>query len=1145
MNSSAHRLLAEDAAAREAALDVSRSFLVQAPAGSGKTELLIQRYLALLARVDRPESIVALTFTRKAAGVMRERVALALRAAYGGQEPTAPHERITYTLARAAIEHDARRGWSLIDHASRMRITTFDALATDIADRAPIAARLGPHPAYVDDATALYREAAEAVIARAAAEDRSMRTLLLHVDNNAPRLANLLSQLLARRDQWLRQVERSTREKLLAGLEQAIRDEIVDVLRTSRRMFPEGIGAEICARASDAAQALVHGDPNALAAAVDACRGGLPAATVDALPQWKALARFLMVKSCENFKKSLSASDGFVAIGNGVGAEARRARKAAMESLCAKLNATPGLAKSLAMASRLPAPAVAESSWCIVQALLDVLRRAAAELVTVFARRKQLDFLEANLAAIRAIGEPDAPSDLLLRLDATIQHVLVDEFQDTSLVQLDLLRGIIAGWQPDDGRTLFAVGDPMQSIYRFREAEVRFFIDAQQVRAIGDVPVDVLRLRRNFRSQADLVSWSNAAFATVLGDTSNPVLGIVGFEPAVAVRAATTAGDATLDLCATRRDEAAKVVDRIRAAQAAGDSSIAVLVRARGHLTEILPALRAAHIDFAAVELDRLADRQVIIDLSALTQALCQPAARTAWLAVLRAPWCGLTLADLFVVVDAIEGDRRAPLLPVLSDDAMLARLSAEGRKRLSRTSEVLHAASAMSGRAGIADRVRAAWLALGGPAVVDDPIDIEAALLYFDLLQSHEQGGELNDRASFLHALEIQRATPGADVAGVQVMTMHKAKGLQFDAVILPGLAADANPGDRPLLRWRARDRGLLIAPDNARGEEAEPLYDHLARLEKDAEDAELGRLLYVACTRAKNRLHLIGVADIATDKKTGVVDWKNPASSSSLRKLWPALAAKMPPLREPSVAAASTTLDAPALVRLPLDYRGLPMDDGVEPLPFSDRDVAALPFDWVRESTRLIGTIAHRWLAKLAAEGIDAWPEARVAGLANRLRGELATVGFAHDELPPAVEKTLSAVRRTLADPRGRWLFDTAHADARSEWALCGVDGGDVVRVVVDRTFVANGERWIVDFKTGTHEGGDVETFLDREVERYREAMTRYARIMHNIDPRPVRLALYYPLIANGFREIVAVPAVRGQKASAKVEQLSLNFR
>ncbi len=204
----APRLHAEDASARADALDVTRSFLVQAPAGSGKTELLVQRYLALLARVEEPEHIIALTFTRKAAGEMRERVAKALRDAGSpdAREPAEDHSKITRRLAREALAQDQRRGWAITEHVSRLSMSTFDALATSLAKRAPLSASLGPHGDYVDDATPLYRLAAEAVIARARGDDPHWRTLLVHLDNNADRSAALIADLLQRRDQLLRTI---------------------------------------------------------------------------------------------------------------------------------------------------------------------------------------------------------------------------------------------------------------------------------------------------------------------------------------------------------------------------------------------------------------------------------------------------------------------------------------------------------------------------------------------------------------------------------------------------------------------------------------------------------------------------------------------------------------------------------------------------------------------------------------------------------------------------------------------------------------------------------------------------------------------------------------------------------------------------
>jgi ATP-dependent exoDNAse (exonuclease V) beta subunit len=128
-----------DAAARSAALDPRRSFIVQAPAGSGKTELLTQRYLRLLGTVESPEQILAITFTRKAAAEMRARILQSLQSA-DAPPPESAHKRSTWELARAVRAVDAERGWQLMQHPARLRIQTIDALNASLARRLPVIA---------------------------------------------------------------------------------------------------------------------------------------------------------------------------------------------------------------------------------------------------------------------------------------------------------------------------------------------------------------------------------------------------------------------------------------------------------------------------------------------------------------------------------------------------------------------------------------------------------------------------------------------------------------------------------------------------------------------------------------------------------------------------------------------------------------------------------------------------------------------------------------------------------------------------------------------------------------------------------------------------------------------------------------------
>ena len=173
-----------DIAERRRALDPSRSFIVQAPAGSGKTELLIQRYLVLLSRVQSPEEIAAITFTRKAAAEMRKRV----------------------------LEELPNAG----EIAHRLRIETIDAFCLSLARQLPVAARFGVAPGIADDPAPLYREAAWRTAS--AFDNPAVARLLAHLDNNVGTAVALLAGMLARRDQWLRKTGLApTRQELEAS----------------------------------------------------------------------------------------------------------------------------------------------------------------------------------------------------------------------------------------------------------------------------------------------------------------------------------------------------------------------------------------------------------------------------------------------------------------------------------------------------------------------------------------------------------------------------------------------------------------------------------------------------------------------------------------------------------------------------------------------------------------------------------------------------------------------------------------------------------------------------------------------------------------------------------------------------------------
>ncbi len=314
-------------------------------------------------------------------------------------------------------------------------------------------------------------------------------------------------------------------------------------------------------------------------------------------------------------------------------------------------------------------------------------------------------------------------------------------------------------------------------------------------------------------------------------------------------------------------------------------------------------------------------------------------------------------------------------------------------------------------------------------------------------------------------------------------------------------------------------RERGLLLATARARGGDEDPVYRYLDRLAADEDRAELGRLLYVGCTRARERLHLTATLDARLGDE-GVREWRPPATGSALARLWDALADRIGPPGTAVVPVSRIAESPPLLVRpvrgwtVPLPPPGVPVDRQTE----SPR--SPVPFDWARETARCIGIVVHRMLAQIANDGLAAWSDARLAAAMPRVRAELADEGVDVAEIEIAAAEVRAAVANVLADPRGRWLFAPERSEAASEWALAGVDDGAIVHVVLDRSFVDGGIRWIVDFKTGRHEGTDVDAFLDRETERYRDQLHRYARFVSVLDARPVRLGLYHPLL-RGWRE------------------------
>lgn len=1047
---------------RRRALDPRRSFLVQAPAGSGKTELLIQRYLVLLAHVDAPESILAITFTRKAAGEMRTRILEALRSSQENA-PEEPHKLETWKLARAAWERDQAFGWYLLSSPRRMRIQTIDSLCSWLAGRLPILGGLGGAVEPGENPAEAYQTAASAAIRMLdsggpLADD--VRELLLHLENDASRLAALISSMLQRRDQWLPRIG-------LSGDVNSLRPMLESSLKTA-------VDYEL----SLAAASMPGVEP-------------IP----QTLPEWKELAARLLTAQHEP-RKRLPAP--------WAGIELPRAFVAALKRV-----------------PRLPEPRYDDDAWLILAAALRLLRHAVGELKLQFQARREVDFIEQSLAALRALGEESSPTDLALAMGERIEHLLIDEMQDTSVTHLELIRRLTAGWSgvnEDPPRTLFLVGDPMQSIYLFREAEVANFLDLRN-NGLGELSLEPLTLEANFRSAAGIVDWVNATFPGVLPPIEDAATGAIPYTPSQPTRPPDHAPAVQVHPFTIGEDrlEAERVADIACAAQLEG--TVAILARRRADLLCITEELKRRRVPFSAVDIDPLNVRSVVLDLVSLTRALLHPMDRVSWLALLRAPWCGLTLADLSALA---EGTPREAIPSLLASCAH--RMSEDGQRRWQRIAPAIEAALERTRRVRLRELVENAWRAMGGPECLESPRDITDAESFLDLLDRLDDGGEVN--FSSLDA-EVARLYAASDPhASLQIMTIHKAKGLEFDTVIVPGLGKTKRPPEPELIRMvRLPLHGIehvLMAAVAPTGQPEEAGI-YLGGYRSERERNESRRLLYVAATRARRNLHLLGSIDYNHHKG----EWKHPRSGSLLHALWDAVCHEFVDLQPPVTGESATGKTYPRLRRIAAGWHTPPSEpairwrevDAVDTMPERHS------YEWVGDTLRHVGVAVHAWLVQIAQEGVERWDERQIALRAPALRAQLATLGVPPGELPGAVRRAQLALRQTLSDERGRWLLSRSR-DVQREYAITAALRGVVRNYRVDCIFMDDaGVRWVVDFKTSTHEGGGLDAFLDEEQRRYREQLESYAHVL--FPGEEIRLGLYFPMLG-AWREWTA-PHIR----------------
>ncbi|HTJ30659.1 MAG TPA: 3'-5' exonuclease, partial [Acidobacteriaceae bacterium] len=898
--------------------------------------------------------------------------------------------------------------------------------------------------------------------------------------------------------------------------------------------------------------------------------------------------------------------------------------KARMGRLLADLAAHPFLESTLAVFLAPFPTAYTEDEWTLIRHCFVVLREAWAELQFLFSETGQVDFVEiAQIAQQILTPDPrsEAPFDSALRIADQIHHLLIDEFQDTSRNQHQLLSNLIALWPDRTHRTCFCVGDPMQSIYGFRDAEVELF---ERLKSHGlDLPgyaepfrFESITLQANFRTTPALIRDLNQHFTSIFPTPSTQTSSDdVAFTPAAPTRAENSAARAVLHLdftLAPRADASAYPhasaettrqlqLDRILAlvrrhlAQAEGTRlvnpqvkyRIAILGRTRSSLVRVAETLGAAQIPFRAVELVPLRERPEILDALALAHAFLNPANRRAWLGILRAPWCGLSLTELHALVSADDTHILAtPVptllesrLPLLLADNQFSPASAAAANRLARVLAEAQNRRAEAATLTLGTWLESIWKALGGPATANAEARANLDLFWktLDTLPSGEAAllsAELDSALDGLYALPDPAASSDH---GVQLMTIHQSKGLEFEIVLIPELEAATRANTPTMISWL--ERGLpagpesegptefLIAPIQSKGSEAGDAKRWVDRIRRERETREMRRLLYVAATRAREELHLFA-RPCFTPGKTGEPTLAK--AGGLLATAWPAFAARIEAEFQSWLDSQSTALDAISplalaaqaelpsappstrLYRLPAHFTPtftlLPTSRTADQ-PTAISDPTEQPYERTPGGlySRLQGVAIHAILEELTRlrQTLDT-PTASTAleTAVPKITALIRSRGLSPSSAASLAQESLTLARNVLAHPIGDWILTHhPHASAESRWSGLITAGlsqeatATLRHLRPDRIFLApphpslrtgSGNLWwIIDYKTShTHFPSEKaaqevarRNFLEAHRAQHAAQIEAYAQLLrglsanHSGGPIEIRAGLFYP--------------------------------
>ena len=1074
-----------DSSDRKKTRDLTKSFIVQAPAGSGKTTLLINRFILALASSDRPEKVLAITFTKKAAEEMRERVISFLHTS--GDEL---NDDLDMAL-KIIRDKSQRNNWNLFKDPSRLSIMTIDAFCIWLKARVP-SVKVGSHTYLIEEFPEnLYKKAARNAIRQFVLKEGRINEnkLLTNLDNDWARLEKFVIEMLSHRQHYLMDV----------GL-----DLDVNLINERFKIYAEqkikSVSASLSSEFLEQLVALYNYSSTNLNE--EKVSKSLVCDFQNIVIWQKILNRIVFNKDL-SLKKRITSSSGFLNTNadNNTAVKMKRDWKDFVDGI----NKDNFLKIKLYELASLHPTGLSKFEGHLLNEINTIFKYALAYLNLNFVEQRKIDFNQLLIDGLDLLNETITGEYVYDNLGFWFTHILVDEVQDTSAVQLNLIKKIIAYWDGDERNSLFMVGDFMQSIYRFRKALPEHFSEILETGKFANIHLDQIILKSNFRSQSGLVKWVNEIMPKIIeaSDSNN-----LNFQTQLATRKSEGNPVSFFNIKKDKEEHEAKILLEIvnkltvRANQKEEIITIGILARSRSHLSKITQQLNESNIKFITSDIRAIKDFAVINELLAITRCLLHPEDKVAFFAFISGPWKGMSLAeindfaDVFFSEKALELDRNEPKLKGYFD---LMKLLEAGRRELQFLS--------------LSSVVMKIWDALDGNQYFNDPNSFLAINIFFKELVYLENEEKVITNAKLENRLNVpfSEADHGGNVK-IQLMTIHKSKGLEFDYVILPGL------NKRP--RY---DEPSIIATKIFSGTENQPIgllapfvkndkasfYHYLNNFEKQNRVSEVVRLFYVVLTRAKKKIFILGEFEECNGSESFFS-----SKANSLQSLLVSALGRVP-LEELKFSPKKHIEQTKNSHKISAFTKNAQKTYHYEMYKEPEQHKINLEFDWATNIARFVGVIIHEILERIDDSAFkldkDRW-RLDCRGYAQQ---RIWSLGLSDSKEDDALHRIETCLENMCDSHRCDWLFSEDHGSIETEYRLITTLRGFNETLVMDRVFIDNKKvNWVVDFKTGYHQGKDLEDFLTEEIKRHQPQLDFYGQVMSELRRGPIMLGLYFPL-------------------------------